>query len=41
MTDADRETDHTIRLIEFDVEKAEREMAMPYDGERVAQLRAP
>jgi hypothetical protein len=38
-------TDHrlsaaTIRQIEFDLEKAERGMAMPYDAERVMQLRS-
>ena len=34
-----RETDSTIRQIEFELEKAERGMAMPYDAEHVAQLR--
>jgi hypothetical protein len=35
-----RETDDsTIRQIEFELEKAEHGMAMPYDGEHVAQLR--
>ena len=29
----------TIRQIEFELEKAERGMAMPYDAERVMQLR--
>jgi hypothetical protein len=38
-------TDHrpsavTIRQIEFELEKAERGMAMPYDAERVMQLRS-
>ena len=33
------ETDATLRQIEFELEKAERGMAMPYDGERVGQLR--
>ena len=31
--------DATIRQIEFELEKAERGMAMPYDAERVGQLR--
>ena len=34
-----RETDPTIRQIEFELEKAEHGMAMPYDAEHVAQLR--
>jgi hypothetical protein len=29
----------TIRQIEFELEKAERGMAMPYDAERVMQVR--
>jgi hypothetical protein len=29
----------TIRQIEFELEKAERGMALPYDAERVGQLR--
>jgi hypothetical protein len=29
----------TIRQIEFELEKAEHGFAMPYDAERVAQLR--
>ena len=29
----------TIRQIEFELHKAEHGMAMPYDGEHVAQLR--
>ena len=29
-----------IRQIEFELEKAERGMAMPYDAERVMQLRS-
>ena len=29
----------TIRQIEFELEKAERGLAMPYDAERVGQLR--
>ena len=34
------DTDSTIRQIEFELEKAERRgMAMPYDAERVGQLR--
>ena len=33
------ETDATIRRIEFELEKAEHGMAMPYDPERVGQLR--
>ena len=32
--------DATIRQIEFELEKAERGMAMPYDAERVGQLRS-
>jgi hypothetical protein len=34
-----RETDGTIRQIEFELEKAEHGMALPYDAERVGQLR--
>ena len=30
----------TIRQIEFELEKAEHGMALPYDTERVAQLRS-
>ena len=30
----------TIHQIEFELEKAERGMAMPYDAERVMQLRS-
>ena len=30
----------TIRQIEFELEKAEHGMSMPYDAERVAQLRS-
>jgi hypothetical protein len=30
----------TIRLIEFELEKAEHGLAMPYDAERVTQLRS-
>jgi hypothetical protein len=30
----------TIRQIEFELEKAEHGFAMPYDAERVAQLRS-
>ena len=33
------DTDSTIRQMEFELEKAERGMAMPYDAERVGQLR--
>jgi hypothetical protein len=33
------DTDSTIRQIEFELEKAERGLAMPYDAERVGQLR--
>ena len=36
---ADRETDTEIRQIEFELEKAEHGMALPYDAERVRQLR--
>jgi hypothetical protein len=36
---ADRETDTAIRQIEFELEKAEHGMALPYDPERVWQLR--
>ena len=35
----DNDTDPTIRQIEFELEKAERGMAMPYDAERVGELR--
>jgi hypothetical protein len=35
----DTDTDRTIRQIQFALEKAERGMAMPYDAERVGQLR--
>jgi hypothetical protein len=34
------DTDSTIRKIEFELEKAEHEMALPYDAERVGQLRS-
>ena len=34
-----RETDTTIRQLEFELEKAEHGMALPYDAERVGQLR--
>ena len=34
-----REPDTPIRQIEFELEKAERGLGMPYDGERVGQLR--
>ena len=34
-----RETDINIRQIEFELEKAEHGLAMPYDAERVGQLR--
>ena len=30
----------TIRQIEFELEKAEHGMAMPYDAERVGQMRS-
>ena len=33
------DTDSTIRQIEFELEKAEHGMGMPYDAERVGQLR--
>jgi hypothetical protein len=33
------DTDSTIRQIEFELEKAERGMGMPYDTEHVGQLR--
>ena len=34
------DTDNTaIRQIEFELEKAEHGMALPYDAERVAELR--
>ena len=32
-------TDSTIRQIEFELEKAEHGMALPYDAERVGQPR--
>jgi hypothetical protein len=35
-----RVTATTIRQIEFELEKAEHGLAMPYDGERVVQLRS-
>ena len=35
-----RETDSTIRQLEFELEKAEHGMALPYDAERVGQLRS-
>jgi hypothetical protein len=34
-----READATIRQIEFELERAEHGMALPYDAERVGQLR--
>jgi hypothetical protein len=34
------DTDSTIRKIEFELEKAEHGMALPYDAERVGQLRS-
>ena len=34
-----REPDTTIRQIEFELEKAEHGRGMPYDAERVGQLR--
>ena len=33
------DTDRTIRQIEFELEKAEHGMALPYDAKRVGQLR--
>ena len=33
------DTDSTIRQIEFELEKAEHGMGMPYDAERVGQIR--
>jgi hypothetical protein len=33
-------TSITIRQIEFELEKAEHGMALPYDAERVAKLRS-
>jgi hypothetical protein len=33
------DTDSTIRQIEFELEKAEHGMALPYDPERLGQLR--
>ena len=38
MTAADADST-TIRQIEFELEKAEHGMALPYDAERVGQLR--
>jgi hypothetical protein len=35
-----RETGTTIRQIEFELEKAEHGMGLPYDAERVTQLRS-
>jgi hypothetical protein len=35
-----RETGTTIRQIEFELEKAEHGMGLPYDAERVGQLRS-
>jgi hypothetical protein len=35
-----RITATTIRQIEFDLERAEHGMGLPYDAERVAQLRS-
>jgi len=32
-------TESTIRQLEFELEKAEHGMALPYDAERVGQLR--
>ena len=41
MTEMNRETnDPTIRQIEFELEQAERGMSMPYDAERVMELRS-
>jgi hypothetical protein len=37
---AERPMSITIRQIEFELEKAEHGMSMPYDAERVAQLRS-
>ena len=34
-----RETDSTIRQIEFELEKTEHGMGLPYDAERVGRLR--
>ena len=34
-----RETNSTIRQIEFELEKAEHGMGLPYDAERVGRLR--
>jgi hypothetical protein len=39
MTTEHRLSTTTIRQIEFELEKAEHGMAMPYDAERVMQLR--
>jgi hypothetical protein len=36
---ADRDTNATIRQIEFELEKAEHGLGMPYDAERVGELR--
>ena len=33
-------TDSTIRQLEFELEKAEHGMGLPYDAERVGQLRS-
>ena len=33
------DTDSTVRQIEFELEKAEHGMALPYDAERIGQLR--
>ena len=40
MTTDPRLSTTTIQQIEFELEKAERRMAMPYDAERVMQLRS-
>jgi hypothetical protein len=37
---SERETETTIRQIELELEKAEHGMALPYDAERVGQLRS-
>jgi hypothetical protein len=34
-----RETDANIRQLEFELEKAEHGLALPYDPERIGQLR--
>ena len=39
MTTITSTNDNTIRQIEFELEKAEHGMAMPYDAEHVGQLR--